>query len=270
MSKTPGQIAYEAGQHATRQMVPALRGDWIAWADLMPELQRCHEITANVIIEECAKALVAAAELEDIKRSAGGPVSVSPKTIGRIEAAQFIRALKSPENDREDKGKSPDGDQAVVNEAPDGSSPSGLPSLLQKIGRVGRWAPGRYWCKCIKCDRQFEGDKRAMHCLPCAIKTIQEDLGAYMGMYNRIVKAFDNNETAQEFLSGDGDDGFPAAIYRMACAIVYLRSQLAKSERDRNPKGGDGEAGSVEDESPVPEGNSPNESPETDAGEATP
>jgi hypothetical protein len=35
----------------------------------------------------------------------------------------------------------------------------------------GWWAPGAYFCKCVKCDEQFIGDKRAQWCADCAYKT---------------------------------------------------------------------------------------------------
>jgi hypothetical protein len=35
----------------------------------------------------------------------------------------------------------------------------------------GWWAPGAYYCKCVKCDEQFIGDKRALWCADCAYKT---------------------------------------------------------------------------------------------------
>jgi hypothetical protein len=177
-------------------------------------------------------------------------------SMGEDETAIVIDPGLLEEFLRCQAGESADADRAVVNEAPDGSSPFGLPSLSQEIGRVGSWAPGQYLGKCDNCKREFEGDKRSRHCLPCAIKATQESLKVYSGMYNRIVKAFDDNETAQEFLSEDGDGGFAAGVYRMACAIVYLRSQLAKSERGQSPKGGDFAEGSVHAD-PVPEGNSP-------------
>lgn len=43
-----------------------------------------------------------------------------------------------------------------------------------RLGRVGMWAPGSYVCKCSACERQFEGDKRAMNCLPCAVSRLSE------------------------------------------------------------------------------------------------
>lgn len=52
----------------------------------------------------------------------------------------------------------------------------GLPSLSQEdaIGRVGCWAPGTYYCKCFRCNREFIGDKRAISCLPCEIRSMAE------------------------------------------------------------------------------------------------
>jgi hypothetical protein len=38
------------------------------------------------------------------------------------------------------------------------------------------YAPGNYFCKCHICDEQFEGDKRAFHCLPCALNRAHESL----------------------------------------------------------------------------------------------
>jgi hypothetical protein len=40
---------------------------------------------------------------------------------------------------------------------------------LKRIGVVGTWAPGSYIGKCRECNGEFVGDKRALHCLPCAI-----------------------------------------------------------------------------------------------------
>ena len=41
----------------------------------------------------------------------------------------------------------------------------------QRAYPVGCFAPGGYWCRCYSCDRPFEGDKRAMQCEPCGIKS---------------------------------------------------------------------------------------------------
>jgi hypothetical protein len=43
-------------------------------------------------------------------------------------------------------------------------------AAVKRIGRVGSFAPGSYMCKCVGCGVTFEGDKRALHCLPCAVE----------------------------------------------------------------------------------------------------
>jgi hypothetical protein len=30
------------------------------------------------------------------------------------------------------------------------------------------YAPGKYHCRCVDCDEEFQGDKRALRCLECA------------------------------------------------------------------------------------------------------
>jgi hypothetical protein len=40
---------------------------------------------------------------------------------------------------------------------------------------IGGYAPGYYGCICVTCKTEFTGDKRALQCEPCAIKTAQEE-----------------------------------------------------------------------------------------------
>lgn len=40
--------------------------------------------------------------------------------------------------------------------------------MLKKLGRLGGYADGNYQCTCSLCRESFVGDKRAIHCLPCA------------------------------------------------------------------------------------------------------
>jgi len=39
---------------------------------------------------------------------------------------------------------------------------------------IAGYAPGNYMCYCSTCDIKFQGDKRAVQCEPCAIKTVDE------------------------------------------------------------------------------------------------
>lgn len=40
---------------------------------------------------------------------------------------------------------------------------------LERIGRIGGWAPGSYVGKCSDCGAEIIGDKRSIQCLPCAV-----------------------------------------------------------------------------------------------------
>ena len=65
-----------------------------------------------------------------------------------------------------DLGRAPSGQALVSDEAPMGLHPSGFdPS---RRFRLLGFATGHYWGKCAICGFQFEGDKRAIHCLACA------------------------------------------------------------------------------------------------------
>jgi hypothetical protein len=64
--------------------------------------------------------------------------------------------------------------------------------MVDKIGKIGWYAPGMYTCTCSLCDARFVGDKRAQHCLPCAVKTIQaftEEVGEDSNAKGGIVAA---------------------------------------------------------------------------------
>lgn len=54
-----------------------------------------------------------------------------------------------------------------------------LNEMAAELGRVGGWAPGAYFGKCRKCDREFIGDKRAHECLPCATKRLDETVATF-------------------------------------------------------------------------------------------
>ena len=40
--------------------------------------------------------------------------------------------------------------------------------ISERTWPLGGYAPGNYLCKCLDCGEQFQGDKRAYQCLPCA------------------------------------------------------------------------------------------------------
>lgn len=44
----------------------------------------------------------------------------------------------------------------------------GAPEREQKPWPLAGYAPGDYMCVCVRCEKQFMGDKRAIICLECA------------------------------------------------------------------------------------------------------
>lgn len=53
----------------------------------------------------------------------------------------------------------------------DRKHPELIPEQAKRLGRIAAWAPGSYFNKCWTCETEFEGDKRAHQCLPCAVAT---------------------------------------------------------------------------------------------------
>lgn len=49
-------------------------------------------------------------------------------------------------------------------------------SQLTKPWPLVGYAPGHYMCHCVTCDKQFEGDKRAVMCLECAATAVNARL----------------------------------------------------------------------------------------------
>ncbi len=89
--------------------------------------------------------------------------------------------------------------------------------ILNKISRIGMWAPGSYMCTCFDCEDQFTGDKRALQCLPCAIKSEQgyaARLEAELKEAGEIIDAFYTQ------VSTEGTKHFPHALTTRARAFL--------------------------------------------------
>ena len=87
--KTLGQIARDASDDFE---------DFCEEADFLRMNELSWEAAANAVLDEAARQLVGFAEMEDMARAERADcfgVSVSPKTLARREAAEFIRSLKS-------------------------------------------------------------------------------------------------------------------------------------------------------------------------------
>jgi len=77
---------------------------------------------------------------------------------------------------------------------------------------IGGYAPGHYTCRCANCKIEFMGDKRAVQCEPCAVKTMSQpteqpakpfDKERFEAMFRAVVASgVSNNEfiTTEEIL----------------------------------------------------------------------
>lgn len=174
--------------------------------------------------------------------------------------------------------KSPDGDRAVVNEAPDGSSPSGLPSLLQRLRQAftshfmdGRNEHGTHLLSMggssvpSTCEEEIEATLHPLDGTAEEIFAAAEAMGHKVGHCICVVWHWVSDGDH----CGGGYYEFSAIDPALTAAFHGTpEEQEALCERGQSPKGGAFCEGSVHAD-PVPEGNSPNESPENDAGEAT-
>jgi hypothetical protein len=52
------------------------------------------------------------------------------------------------------------------------------PADLDRIGRIGGWAPGSYTGKCLDCGGEITGDKRAIQCFVCAVDGLKRQAEA--------------------------------------------------------------------------------------------
>jgi hypothetical protein len=143
------------------------------------------------------------------------------------------------------QGESPDGDRAVVNEAAGAASPSGLPSLSQVE---------RDELDALRLLRDTLGSGVSRSEFKTEIFALQRGAG------------FARPDTREVTCAGCQALGMNTGwgYWKFRCGAEVLSdgehsSECGhiSSERDRNPKGGD-LLGSVEDESPVCEANSPN------------
>lgn len=64
----------------------------------------------------------------------------------------------------------------------------------------GGYAPGSYWCKCVSCEQQFTGDKRAYQCPDCVIQALTTELARLRQEAARIADDY-HPERGQEALA---------------------------------------------------------------------
>jgi hypothetical protein len=101
-------------------------------------------------------------------------------------------------------------------------------SVIQLSERKPEWplmgyAPGSYFCRCHVCGDQFEGDKRAFQCLPCAVAAANDGLVKLKVLDVEVQAAKDFgggffadtvNETTRQFYRDEVERRKGAAIHR--------------------------------------------------------
>jgi hypothetical protein len=63
--------------------------------------------------------------------------------------------------------------------------------VREATGPLVGYAPGTYFCECNICGEQFEGDKRAYHCLPCAVDVANQGLAKLKALEIEVQAAKD-------------------------------------------------------------------------------
>ena len=94
MQKSFGQVAYEASVKTFDESDVGF-GEW---SDMDEGVKELWGDVAGAVLDEAALRLRATAEMEDIARSERMDqhgVSISTKTLGRREAAEFLHSIKS-------------------------------------------------------------------------------------------------------------------------------------------------------------------------------
>lgn len=77
--------------------------------------------------------------------------------------------------------------------------------------KIGLYADGNYFCKCIHCSETFHGDKRAVHCFRCAAKECQRSLAAANADNEKL-------KTAMKVISRNGKGG--AVTMNWVCEFI--------------------------------------------------
>lgn len=52
-----------------------------------------------------------------------------------------------------------------------------LQEMIKEARTIGGYADGDYVCRCLNCERHFDGDKRSSQCLPCAVTALKAGRG---------------------------------------------------------------------------------------------
>lgn len=108
--------------------------------------------------------------------------------------------------------------------------------MLEEVGRIGYYAHGSYISRCIRCKRMFEGDKRAVNCLPCAVKSMGSAVPSSIERCAKIADASHDRNLA-EALKARTDAGqaiFDSAQATAATIAADIRKLLPSQIEERD------------------------------------
>ena len=72
---------------------------------------------------------------------------------------------------------------------------------------IGGYAPGNYMCNCTTCKTQFQGDKRAVQCEPCAVKMVKEQVQTLIENNREIAEKEEQKQYLIDIMKADGELG---------------------------------------------------------------
>ena len=72
---------------------------------------------------------------------------------------------------------------------------------------IGGYAPGNYMCNCTTCKTQFQGDKRAVQCEPCAVKMVEEQVQTLIENNRKIAEKEEQKQYLIDIMKADGELG---------------------------------------------------------------
>ena len=72
---------------------------------------------------------------------------------------------------------------------------------------IGGYAPGNYMCNCTTCKTQFQGDKRAVQCEPCAVKMVKEQVQTLIENNREITEKEEQKQYLIDIMKADGELG---------------------------------------------------------------
>ncbi len=109
--------------------------------------------------------------------------------------------------------------------------------MVKRLGRVGAFAPGSYISQCAACQVMFEGDKRALNCLPCAVSAIlarqtgEQDQGSSGGLGqpgSGSQPEADVGATAALATCGPSEDDIVQILFSVQLGSASIRPTAAK------------------------------------------